>query len=353
MLGIDLKVARYTWTAAAVVLLIGLIYLLRGTLFIFVLALLFAYLLSPLVNLLDRSLPGKRSRTAALGLAYIIFVAVVLITGIQIGSAIVDQANSLAKKFPELIAQWQQPSPMAPDAVNSLKQQVLERIRTDVLQRSNELIAALPRAGLKFITIASDLIFVVVIPILAFFFLKDADAIRQHILALVEEGPRRALLDDVLADVHLLLAHYMRALVLLSLATFLAYNAAFWILGVPYGLLLSALASLLEFIPMIGPLTAGVSIMLVAMSTGAHPGAVLIFLLAYRVFQDYVLQPHLMGQGIELHPLLVIFGVFAGAEIAGIPGTFLSVPVIALVRILYLRFRKKRISVMTSDVLRV
>src|SRR5262245_60369499 len=229
MLGMDPKVARYTWTAAAVVLLMGLIYVLRGTLFIFVLALLFAYLLSPLVNLLDRSLPGKR-RTAALALAYIIFVAIVVITVIQIGSAIVEQANSLARKFPELIAQWQQPSPVAPDAVNSLKQQVLERIRTDVLQRSNELIAALPRAGLKFITIASDLIFVVVIPILAFFFLKDADAIRLHILALVEEGPSRALLDDVLADAHLLLAHYMRALVLLSLATFLAYNTAFWIL---------------------------------------------------------------------------------------------------------------------------
>jgi predicted PurR-regulated permease PerM len=51
-----------------------------------------------------------------------------------------------------------------------------------------------------------------------------------------------------------------------------------------------------------------------------------------------------MGQGVELHPLLVLFGVFAGAEVAGIAGTFLSVPVLALVRILYLRFRKARVS---------
>ena len=71
---------------------------------------------------------------------------------------------------------------------------------------------------------------------------------------------------------------------------------------------------------------------------------VIIFLAAYRLFQDYILSPHLMGQGVEVHPLLVLFGVFAGAEVAGIPGTFLSVPVLALVRIVYLRMRKSRLA---------
>jgi predicted PurR-regulated permease PerM len=51
-----------------------------------------------------------------------------------------------------------------------------------------------------------------------------------------------------------------------------------------------------------------------------------------------------MQQGVALHPLLVLFGVFAGAELAGIPGTFLSVPVIALARVIYVRIRKARIA---------
>jgi predicted PurR-regulated permease PerM len=108
--------------------------------------------------------------------------------------------------------------------------------------------------------------------------------------------------------------------------------------------LLAAIAGFLEFIPMLGPLTASVVILLVAFVAGSHVLALLIFLPVYRVFQDYILSPHLMEQGVELHPLLVLFGVFAGAEIAGIPGTFLSVPVIALVRILYLRIRTARLS---------
>jgi predicted PurR-regulated permease PerM len=62
------------------------------------------------------------------------------------------------------------------------------------------------------------------------------------------------------------------------------------------------------------------------------------------MFQDYVLSPHIMGQGVELHPLLVLFGVFAGAEVAGVAGSFLSVPLLALIRILYLRMRRQRLA---------
>ena len=341
MLGIDRRAAAYSWTAALVLLLLWLTYLVRSTLFIFILALLFAYLLAPLVNLLDRFLPASRTRTPALALAYVIFVAVVILIGTQIGSRAVDEANNLAKRFPEMVASWQTPAPTATDA--SLKDQILGKVRTEIAARSRDLISALPQVGLKALTVASELIYVVIIPILGFFFLKDARLMRQHILDMVTEGPRRALLDDVLADVNLLLASYMRALVLLSAATFTAYSIFFSIMGVPYAVLLAALAGLLEFIPMVGPLTASAVILLVAGLAGSHIIAVLIFLLAYRVFQDYFLSPHLMGKGVELHPLLVLFGVFAGAEVAGIPGTFLSVPVLALARIIYLRIRKARL----------
>jgi predicted PurR-regulated permease PerM len=66
------------------------------------------------------------------------------------------------------------------------------------------------------------------------------------------------------------------------------------------------------------------------------------FLAVFRVFQDYVLAPSLMSRGIEMHPLLIVFGVFAGGEIGGVPGVFLSVPVLALVRLMYHRIGKMR-----------
>jgi predicted PurR-regulated permease PerM len=342
MLGVDRKAARYVWTTVIVLLALALVYIVRKTLFVFILAVLFAYLLSPLVNLLDRVLPTSRTRTPALALAYIIFVGIVVLIGIEVGSRVVEQATLLSKEFPERVTRWIQ-TPSASPTVNMLKQQVLERLESEIGGWSTTLLSSLPQAGAKFLSAASELIYVVIIPILAFFFLKEGRTIRAHMLEFAEAGPRRALLDDILADVHLLLAHYMRALVLLSLATFASYGIFFSLMSVPYGILLAALASVLEFIPMIGPLTAGVTIVVVAAVANSHVVAVLIFLLAYRMFQDYILSPHLMGQGVELHPVLVLFGVFAGAEIAGIPGTFLSVPVLALVRIFYLRLRKARI----------
>jgi predicted PurR-regulated permease PerM len=350
MFGIDRRAAYYTWTAVLVVLLVWLIYLVRATLFIFILALLFAYLLAPLVNLLDRFLPGRRTRTPALALAYILLVGVVILAGSQIGTRAVDEANNLAKKFPQMLQRWETADG---SAGGTLQEQILGKLRVGITERSNELIAALPQVGLRAITVASNVIYVVIIPILGFFFLKDGRLIRQHVLDLVSDEPRRVLLDDVLADVNLLLASYMRALVLLALSTFTAYGIFFSILGVPYAVLLAALAGMLEFIPMVGTLAASLTIVIVAALEGAHVIAVLIFLLAYRLFQDYVLSPQLMRQGVELHPLLVLFGVFAGSEVAGIAGTFLSVPVLALVRIIYLRIRKTRLGAQFSAVTRL
>jgi predicted PurR-regulated permease PerM len=343
MLGIDRHAARVTYTAALVLLLFYLVYMLRSTLFVFILALLLAYLLSPLVNALDRLLPASRTRAPALALSYILFVGLAVLLVMEIGSRVVEQAAKAAKEVPPRVTAWVQ-TPSSSEAINEIKNKLVERVQTQMGSWSTDILSALPQASAKALAVASNLIYVVIIPILSFFFLKDGRVFRENILDLVEDGPRRVLLDDVMADIHLLLAHYMRALVLLSLSTFTSYSICFAITGLPYGALLAAIASLLEFIPVIGPLTASLLVLLNALVGHSHPLAILIFLLAYRVFQDYILSPHLMEQGVELHPLVVLFGVFAGAEVAGVAGTFLSVPVLALVRVLYIRIRKARVN---------
>jgi predicted PurR-regulated permease PerM len=339
MLGVESYPARVTWTVTVVALSLYLCYLVRTTLFIFVLAVLFAYLLEPLVNLLDRALP-TRSRTPALALAYVLFVAAVVTAGFEIGSTAVDQAKQLATDLPAKVEKWKaQPGD---GWLGKYRSDLLERLQRELPDRANSLISALPEAGAKVISVASNLIYAIIIPVLAFFILKDGRDARTRLLLLVAEGPRRTMLDGVLRDLDALLAHYMRALVLLSLATFVCFAAFFWIAGVPYGTLLAALAGVLEVIPMLGPISAAVLIILIAAASGSHVIAVILFMLAYRMFQDYVLSPHLMVQGVELHPVLVLFGVFAGGEVAGIAGTFLSVPVLALARIVYMQARRAK-----------
>ncbi|MEI9975769.1 MAG: AI-2E family transporter [Ignavibacteriota bacterium] len=332
MLGFDTRAARWTWTAVLVLVGVWLLYLLRSTLFLFVLAVLFAYLLAPLVNLIDRVLPGKRTRTAALAIAYVLVVGLAVLGASLLGSSVVQQANQLAKTFPDTLKGWEA----------SFQNRVPDSLKTELTTRVNSIIGSLPGYGLQFLSLLGNLIYVVIIPILAFLCLKDGPLVKKHILGLMEPGPQRKLLDNVLADMDLVLAHYMRALVMLSATTFACYSIFLSIVGVQYSILLGVMAGMLEFIPVVGPLAASVVVFGVGGVLSGHVLAVLIFLVVFRLFQDYVISPHLMGQGVELHPLLVLFGVFAGAELAGVAGSFLSVPTLALVRVLYLRVYQAR-----------
>jgi predicted PurR-regulated permease PerM len=344
MLGIDARAARYTWTAALVLLLLWLVYLMRTTVFVFIVALLFGYLLAPLVNVIDRFLPGKRTRTPALAIAYLIFMAALFVGVTQIGSRAVEEANSLAKSMPAKLARFEQPSVSASADVNSLKARIVQKVQEQMARSSGNIISSLPSAGAKILSVAGNLVYVIIVPILGFFFLKDGGEMRQRFLELIDDDWRRAMMDDLLVDVNLLLAHYMRALLILSLATFTSYSIFFTILGVPYSMLLAALAAALEFIPTIGTISACVIIALVTAVSGGPIVGAIVFLIVYRVFQDYVLSPQLMSRGVQVDPLLALFGIFAGAELAGVPGAFLSVPALALVRIVYRRIRQQRLA---------
>ncbi len=335
MLGLDRQATRYTWTVVFILLLVELVYRIRDTLFIFIVALLFAYLLWPLVKFLDRRLPG-RSKVLALTMVYLALVAFLIVVGIAVGSRVVQQANALATRLPELLAHFQPPKEATAPAAATAKQTVIATVQKQLARHSQEILAMLPNAALAVISRAGNLIFVVLIPILSFFFLKDGREMRDSLLSLLGAGSRREMVEKIALDLHVLLAQYMRALVLLGVVASVTYGIFFSLLGVPYGILLAAIAFPLEFIPLVGPLTGGAVVLLVAGLSGSdHLLAILVFLVAFRLFQDYVVSPHLLSSGMKLHPLLVIFGVLAGGALAGVAGSFLSVPVLATLRIVY------------------
>ena len=334
MLALDRRTAQYTWTVAFLLLVATLIYLIRDTIFLFAVALLFAYLLWPVVQLLDRWLPG-RSRLLALVLVYVLLVGVLIIVGVAVGSRVAEEANALAAKLPDLLTKHPVAESVGPAAHANLRSTILATIQQQVASHSRELLALLPGAALHVIASAQNLLFIVLVPILSFFILKDGREISAALLDLLGEGATRARVEAVAGDLHLLLAQYMRALVLLGLVAALAYGLFFTILRIPYAFLLAAVAFPLEFIPMVGPITGAVIVLLVAGVGGSgHLLTIILFLAAFRVFQDYFVSPRLLSTGMNLHPLLVIFGVLAGASIAGVAGSFLSVPVLAALRIL-------------------
>ncbi len=339
MLGLDARIARYTWTAIFILLLVGMFYLIRETLFIFVVALLFAYLLWPLVNFLDQRLPG-RSKLPSLTIVYLLLIVVLIVLGVEIGSRIAVQANALASRIPDLLSRLEQP---VGGPKLGLGVKIISEIQQQLAEHFRDLIMPISTAVLSVVSHAEILLFIVLVPILSFFFLKDGRGLLYSFLNIFSEGSSREMFNDIANDLHLLLAQYMRALVMLGLAASVAYAAFFSIIRLPYGLLLGAITFFFEFVPLVGPLTSAAIILLVAGLSGfGHLLWIAVFLAVFRLFQDYVLSPMLMSSGMKLHPLVVILGVLTGGQIAGIAGAFLSVPVLATLRIVYRQLQKKR-----------
>jgi predicted PurR-regulated permease PerM len=349
MFGVDRRAAKYTFTVALVLLLLYAVFIIRGTLFVLTVSLLFAYLLYPLVDFVNRYMPS-RSRTPALALVYLILVGILVTLGITIGSRAAEEASALSERAPALIDQMRQapPATFTPDRLQSLRETVFGAVHNYVYKHNNEIVSFLPGLSLQILKASRNLIYLVIVPIISFFILKDGRLIRDDLLSLINPGPSRVLADEILFDLHTLLLQFMRALFTLCAITLVTFAIVLNTMGVPYAILLASVAFPLEFIPMIGPLFAAIAIISVTIFSGyPHLIWVVVFLGVYRLVQDYVISPRLMSAGIRLHPLLVIIGVFAGEEMAGVRGAFLSVPVIALLRVLYHRIRISRVSATT------
>jgi predicted PurR-regulated permease PerM len=345
MLGFDTRAARAAWTVFLVGLLLAIVFLIRRVLLVFVLAILFAYLLSPLVDAVDRFIRWPRSRAYSLAIVYCLLIAALGLFGMFIGNRAAEEGANLAQGFPKLTQNLERTleEPGAP-WLQPIKRYVLEQLRERAQSFSTVVLPLLQKAAGHVVALLSSVVTIVLIPILAFFFLKDGRELKEHVLLLISPE-RRVLWEDIFADVHTLLGKFIRALVILGLSTLTVYSIFFSIAGVPYGVLLGAVAGMLEFIPIFGPLAAAIAIVLVAAFSGyGHIILMLAFLAAYRIFQDYILNPNLMGSGVALHPLLVVFGALAGEEIAGVPGMFLSVPALATLRVIYVRIRKARVA---------
>jgi predicted PurR-regulated permease PerM len=345
MFGIDNRIVRYTWSVIAILLGLGILYRIRETLFVFIVAILFAVLLSPLVDLLNRHLPGG-SRTPALAIVYLLFIGLLVFGLFEIGSRVALEARTLTEQLPQIVSRFRNPNTLPTSAPGSIRMTVFLEIRKLIAEHSQQIFSFVPTAALKVFAVAQSLFFVVLVPILSFFFLNDGKQIREFIVTMAPDGARRQQLQELGSDIHILLAQYVRALVMLSGFVFGAYAIFFSLTKVPYSLLLASIEFPLEFIPIVGPAVGFSIILLVSAFSGYRHLIVLVaFMAIFRIFQDYAVSPRLMSGEMKLHPLMIIFGVLAGAQLGGIVGCFLSVPVLAALRIVYVRLRRRRLVV--------
>jgi len=308
--------------------------------FLIVLSIFFAYLIEPLVQMIRRPFEvAKRDkympRPLAIATAYLIVFTTIGITVAVLTPIVSEQVKQLTTNLPTYTSSIQK---QFKDLGNRFDRY---RIPEAVQEQINEKAAGVAGtigSGVTnfFIGFLTYLPWLILVPVLAFFFLKDANLFRLSLLRIFPSGDWRARMESIIHDVNTTLAAYTRAQLISCVLIGTLCTIAFYLLGVNYALLLGVLAGILEFIPLIGPITiAIIAISVAALESPWEALYVFIFFAVLRFLQDYVFYPRIVREGIHLHPLAIILSVLAGEQVAGIPGVFLSIPVVALLTVVY------------------
>lgn len=292
---------------------------------------LFAILLLPVANYFENKV--KLSRSMASMVAVLLFLAVILMVVYLLAS----QLTRLSSEWPSLkqqIAQLfhnLQASLATTFHVNLEKQTAYINNATANLTKSGT--AILEKTVLSVSSIILFLVFILIYTILLLFYRR---ILMRFIVALCTEK-YISIIYDILSHIKHIIRKYITGLFLeMTIVTIIA-GLIFWLLGVKYVFLLGLLVGILNVIPYIGIFTALVLSTLITFATsdGRHTFFVILSVICIHLFDSNFLMPKIVGAQVKINPLIVILGVILGEMIFGISGMFLSIPYLAIAKVIF------------------
>jgi predicted PurR-regulated permease PerM len=345
LVGLPLLLLALWWFASAA----------AHVVFLFLVAALIALLLDPVVRALQRvHLP----RGLAVALVYLAFAVALGLVIFGIASAVVSQTKTAANRFNDYFTHAHAPSGQtaAYEDVNRLQQwlnahhlrsikierqghRIVNQIRRrDVGKYTHRIVTFVEGAA---ISIGKTLFSAVILLVVSIYMLLDLQRLGR---VLDRRFPPRPGESSLLLSMESSLVAYVRGQAALSLIIGATVGLGIYVLGVigalpngqTYALLFGAWAALTEVIPYLGPWLGAIPPVVYALVV--HPlsavWVVLLFLGIHQI-EGHIVVPNVMGSALRLHPLLVIFGLAAGAEIYGLAGALAALPVLAVARAIW------------------
>ncbi len=325
------------WVLIGLVVALALVlYWIREIIPVLILALLLAYLLNPLVVLLRRRLP--LSRLQATTILYLAFVALLAAAGITLVPLLVRQVRGFLSDLDQVVAQIDAALGQLPllDALGIRLDSALiaDQLRAEV----TSLTGFIPRFLIGAI---SRVLSMVVILVLSFYLLKDAEWIGRSIDNAVPTEYRDEA-QHIKAELASIWSSFLRGQILLAIIIGVTVSIVLTVLGVRNALLLGLLAGVLEVVPTLGPILAAIPAVLLAFFQGSaiwnieNTTFALIVIFAYvliQEFENHLVVPTVLGSSVNLPAIVILFGALAGASLAGVLGIFLAAPVLATARL--------------------
>ena len=337
MFSIDDRTGNIVTTVALFLLGAAVLYLARRAFLILVISLLFADLLEPAVALVQRHLRlGQNSRTWAIAVVYLIGTLMLGSLGYKFGPRLVAQIKGLNAAVPQILQDLSSGKTAADlGAKHGLSLVDQQRIHNWLAGNRGLIGHFFEHAAGSLVYVATSTVWLFAVPILAIFILRDGRHVVDEIVEAVVRGRDQTKIKRIVSQVDTMLAKYIRAQLALAGLSFAFYTVCMLVLGFPYAVALGILGGALEFLPAVGWIASAAAILTIGFLTHAHWISMAALLLLWRLVQDYVNSPRIMGDILQLQRLTFICALMVGGLLGGIAGAYLSVPAVAVLRIVW------------------
>lgn len=328
------------YTILGLLIVTGLIiYISKAVLLPFMMGLAIAYFLDPVADILE-----ERKVPRGIAAALVLLLFFLIITGVLFAfwPIIKAQLSQVSTKIPETIATL---GPWIDELIKSLNEKfgmelsdntdgMVASAADKALSTLNQTVSSLLRSGMAVLNL---LMLLLISPVVAFYLLRDWDLIVAQVNRLLPPAYASDI-RQIMTNVDRVLAGFVRGQMLVAMCMGVMYAIGWSLIGLNFAILLGVLAGVLALIPFVGAVFAAILACLVAIGQyGFIPGEIGMVLLVYAVVQAVegaVLTPKLVGDKVGLHPVWVLFAIFAGGEAMGFLGVLISVPVAAALAVL-------------------
>lgn len=323
------KTGRYLLFAVVVFATIYFLFLVREVVITFFIGAVLAYILFRPVQYIEKK---GLSRVGAIAVLYLtVFIILTVFFWLAIPRVVADLGN-IALMLPKYTDQVQ--GVAAKVEKMDLPAQVHELIKENTAKIERYIYSSLKAFIAVFYKFLSKIFIVIFAPILAFYMLKDWERIRDSFLKLLAPQTRRSF-QIVGNEIDIALVNFLKGHLFVSFLVGVSTGLAAFIFGVKFALLIGIISGISNLVPYFGPFLGGIPAVALALSESSRLAIymTLAILLIQQVESNFI-TPRIIGDRLGLHPLVIVFALLAGGELAGIWGMLLAVPIIAVFKVI-------------------